>query len=72
MAELKPCPFCKGKARLDFGKEGCIAYWKENGFAMDTPILYRVFCESCLCQTGLAENTKTAIKLWNRRAGEDV
>ena len=72
MAELKPCPFCKGKARLDFGKEGDITYWKENGFEMYTPFLYNVFCASCLCRTGLAETPETAIKLWNRRAGENV
>ena len=70
---LKACPFCGGVAHLDFSPDSNKAYWQTNGFETDTPTLYRVFCGSCKCQTGRAEDTITAIKLWNRRpeGGDD-
>lgn len=71
MDELKPCPFCKGKAHLDFGKGSNVFYWKADGHEAYTPLKYLVYCSSCCCQTALAEDTETAIMLWNRRAGED-
>lgn len=70
MDELKPCPFCNGRAYLDFGMGGNIAYWQETELEY-TPLLYDVICASCLCRTGLADTPETAIKLWNKRAGED-
>ena len=71
MAELKPCPFCGEEAHLDFGNGGNVFYWNADGHETNTPFFYVVFCSSCRCRTALAEDTKTAITLWNRRAGED-
>jgi len=68
MAELKPCPFCGGKANIRYGHD------------IDNNITYAVVCESC--GTGIfrakaeewewdAYNSPNeAAEEWNRRAGE--
>ena len=60
--ELKPCPFCGGKAEI----------YNEGGFGL--PKCY-VQCEKCKARTYVYVNTKgnfkymkCAIKAWNRRA----
>jgi Lar family restriction alleviation protein len=58
--ELKPCPFCSGKAEIKepkgFYAFPCDSYW-------------RVQCYECLAR-GAASKSKTgAIDAWNRRAG---
>ena len=61
MEELKPCPFCGGKAEVI--QERVLG-------------LYAVWCKDCKCQTiyqfdfgeGLEVSKQKAIKVWNRRA----
>jgi Lar family restriction alleviation protein len=60
MTELKPCPFCGGKATLrsDFGyKEGCQTAWVRCTCGADGPI-----SDSCA-----GETETEAIAAWNRR-----
>lgn len=54
--ELKPCPFCGGKAEKR-------TFIKNGGF-----YIYRVYCTQC--QIGAAGHTsmKRACETWNRRA----
>lgn len=62
MIELKPCPFCGGKARL-------IAHHGGGIF---------VFCSKCRARTDLhcdameyeTHAVANAIKAWNRRCGD--
>lgn len=51
MSELKPCPFCGGKA-----------YMKDNGNGH-----YSVACQDCFIETGNEKGKCKAIKEWNTR-----
>lgn len=55
MAELKPCPFCKGKAWSRF---------------ISTPAnpLYYVTCKKCFSKTGYYLYEQAAIDAWNKRS----
>ena len=53
MSELKPCPFCGGKARLNEYK--------------DCEIWYEVWCDGCAVRTEQYENEDEAVKVWNHR-----
>ena len=56
MAELKPCPFCGGRAFIDRFMQP-----KEE---------YRIMCTNCSARFGryAGLNKKEAIEAWNRRA----
>ena len=58
MAELKPCPFCDGKASLKVISDE----------------FHQVSCDNPLCkvlpQTWSYDTDEEAIEAWNRRAGE--
>lgn len=56
--ELKPCPFCGGKAVLRMASE--ILYNGEVGG-------WKATCQKCGIETAI-ENRKTAAEKWNRRA----
>lgn len=63
MMELKPCPFCGGKAKLKVITTDAIAmmpnfYW------------HRVSCMKCGA-TVEATDSLTAIEAWNRRTNEN-
>lgn len=60
--ELKPCPFCGGKAEPDalmIGEAG-----KDNA----TPHGHFIECQTCLTISGSAETPEEAAEAWNRRA----
>ncbi len=59
MAELKPCPFCGGKAELVTSQafEWCDRYY-----------YVRCASEECEKRTHLYDRTHEAIEAWNRRA----
>lgn len=58
--ELKPCPFCGGKAIM-------VAYDPYNGY-QGTCITFRAACK---CGAMIEKRTeKEAVESWNRRAGE--
>lgn len=60
MEELKPCPFCGGKAfRLLSGDDDELNLK-----------FCAVHCENCDCRTAFFENFDLAIQRWNRRANE--
>ncbi len=49
--ELKPCPFCGGKAEV----------------RMFSPTVMIVQCKSCLATTFAFDSEHEAVKSWNRR-----
>ncbi|GMO52594.1 MAG: hypothetical protein Pg6C_18340 [Treponemataceae bacterium] len=54
--ELKPCPFCGGKARIESG------YGRhDDGFCF-------VLCENCYAETAEEKGEESAAARWNRRA----
>ena len=60
MEQLKPCPFCGGKAQIFTDDE--MGYLGNNQ--------YLVKCENCLCGTGHYNNPECAIEAWNKRAND--
>lgn len=56
MAELKPCPFCGGEAKI------------RDYSTPDTDPEIDVFCTNCGGQTFVYETEGEAIEAWNRRA----
>ena len=54
--ELKPCPFCGGKAETDF------AYYDYN--------FNGVHCTVCGAYVCDMDNAEKAVALWNSRVGE--
>ncbi len=56
--ELKPCPFCGGKAKFALGEE----YREEHKQANDW-----VECESCGVETAYFDTAEEAAEAWNRR-----
>ena len=52
--ELKPCPFCGGKAEIEF--------------STICPELCSVLCRKCKIETYGAKNIQQATETWNRRA----
>lgn len=66
MAELKPCPFCGGKAKIV--DEHIWISGKSNGGKTKY-----VICEICCCRTSgfYWEDRNEMIKTWNERAGEN-
>lgn len=61
MDELKPCPFCGGKASINFDSEAIVdsqgRHWA-----------YNVVCDKCCATSGLAYSIEMAIEAWNKRA----
>ena len=53
--ELKPCPFCGGKAHI---------YQNYNGY-------YVAQCDKCGIGTLLCSDEKTAKRRWNRRTNNE-
>ena len=67
MTDLKPCPFCGGKAEIR-EKRVHVADW----FGKDYRVMYRVACKKCKANTGgyaagIEGKEWTAIERWNRR-----
>ena len=67
MAELKPCPFCGGKARMKYGKYNLLGAY---GGPENDREWVGVYCKKCnVTQPPRTYSTKTeAIEAWNRRA----
>ena len=66
MIELKPCPFCGGKA---------IIRYHENGNQYRSNLYYAskrgtVTCEKCRCALHIYAKVKDAVNAWNRRTDE--
>ncbi len=62
MAELKPCPFCGGTARL---KEHRFYYDKDSSFS---DCSYGIRCSNCFAESYQFHQSKEkAIEAWNRR-----
>lgn len=59
--ELKPCPFCGGKARMQFDYEGELFNGKWD-FA------YYAHCTKCHATTSVRNRLEAASELWNTRA----
>ena len=61
MSDLKPCPFCGGKARRVYEPEVIEEYTGKKW-------AYTVSCERCAASTGLCYTREQADEAWNRRA----
>ena len=57
MEEVKPCPFCGGAAEL-----------KSAIYGGDT---FFVVCHACEIRTFLFASPAKALRVWNRRAGNE-
>lgn len=55
MAELKPCPFCGGKAEI------------YDGITFGFQRQYEPRCVKCECAIGLYDTEEQAAEAWNRR-----
>lgn len=64
MAELKPCPFCGGKANL-------IKRNLKTGF-FPSGGTYYVHCKVCLITTQPKRKAENVIDEWNRRVDNDT
>lgn len=63
MAELKPCPFCGGKASL----------FVEDGVRVICNVCYassKIFCDSLGARGVVGNAVKSVVDAWNRRAGD--
>ena len=69
--ELKPCPFCGEKAKLDFAHENFV-YTGDDGVPRMIGFFYTVKCinQVCGCVIGTYRNTEMAIEAWNRRKSD--
>lgn len=56
---LKPCPFCGGKAE------------KRTFINSAGVYVYRVYCPQCQIGTMKHNSMKRACEIWNRRSGND-
>lgn len=56
--ELKPCPFCGGRAFIAENEELEFLPW--------------VICSDCGCETNCFRTVEEAIKAWNRRTNEQT
>lgn len=67
MAELKPCPFCGGKARMKCGNYNLLGAY---GTAETARKWFGVYCRSCNTSQWPREffSKEEAIEAWNRRA----
>lgn len=59
MPDLKPCPFCGGKAELRY-----IPAFRYDGSPLDT---WHVLCPACEITTFHCTKERTAVRKWNRR-----
>jgi Lar family restriction alleviation protein len=65
LKELKPCPFCGGKANYDFEKSD-----RDPGYGK--PLIdWEVYCMDCFaCVSATSE--RRAKELWNRRVASEA
>lgn len=62
MADLKPCPFCGGRADVNIDSEPVVDTEGRRW-------AYTVVCNRCCATSGLTYLPQKAIEVWNRRAG---
>ena len=55
MKELKPCPFCGGKAKMNYYGGQHIPF-------------YSISCSECGCKQANSIHKEAVIEAWNRRA----
>ncbi len=60
MAELKPCPFCGGEAKI---------FTHRNERERTNPTVVK--CQVCGVKTAIHDRYGLAIEAWNRRAGDN-
>ena len=60
MAELKPCPFCGGRADVSIDSEPVVDMDGRRW-------AYTVVCNKCCATSGLIYRPEKAVEAWNRR-----
>ena len=67
MAELKPCPFCGGEARMKYGKYNLLGAYGTEETARKWA---GVWCVKCGIEQPIRKyvTKEQAIEAWNRRA----
>lgn len=63
MEQLKPCPFCGGKASLNIDPDGTVDTEGRRW-------AFTIVCNKCAATAGLHWLVQNAIEAWNRRAYE--
>lgn len=68
MDDIRPCPFCGGTAWTDL-------HWREVVFSekksSERPYAWYVQCTRCYMKTQYCDTLDLAIKVWNRRVGDN-
>jgi Lar family restriction alleviation protein len=64
MIELKPCPFCGGKAELNVDPEAIVDIEGRRW-------AFTVSCNRCCAASGLTYLPEKAVEAWNRRKNND-
>jgi Lar family restriction alleviation protein len=64
MADLKPCPFCGGNARISADTE---ATRDSQGRLW----AFTAVCDICCASSGLTFKPEIAIEAWNRRVNDE-
>lgn len=67
MDELKPCPFCGGKAQIRYTGNGSGFYGYTSNVLMRSKLGF-VMCLKCNATTTRNARVCVAIEKWNRRA----
>ena len=67
MTELKPCPFCGGRAHNSLHMTDA---WRRKDGWHDTKALFYIMCDDCGCRVEYCERMEDAEAAWNRRAND--
>lgn len=72
MEELKPCPFCGGRAGIDIAESSYGKYINDRKELVMNTSVFHVACFNCLARTMDYQYSEDATSAWNRRCNRGV